>query len=70
MIATHHPIVWNGSRLCKNKFLEPEMKESILGPVIAATMIRPRDHPDSIVAQLLLVSAFLHSLDPFQTIGW
>ncbi len=40
------------------------MKESILGLVFAATMIRPPDHPDSIVAQLLLVSAFLHSLDP------
>ncbi len=27
-------------------------------------MIRPRDLPDSIVAQLVPVSAFLHSLDP------
>ena len=51
-------------RLCENKFLEPKMKESIFGPVFAATMIRPRDHPGSIVAQLLLVSEFLHSLDP------
>ncbi len=30
-------------------------------------MIRPRDLPDSIVAQLVPVSAFLHSLDPTRT---
>ena len=34
---------------------------------LAATMMRAREHPDSIVAQLLLVSAFLHSLDPKRT---
>ncbi len=34
------------------------------GPLFAATMIRPRYLPDSIVAQLVSTSAFLHSLDP------
>ncbi len=36
----------------------------------AATMIRPRYLPDSIVAQLVSVSAFLHSLDPKRTCGF
>ncbi len=31
-------------------------------------MIRPRYLPDSIVAQLVSVSAFLHSLDPNRTL--
>ena len=31
-----------------------------------ATLIRPRYLPDSIVAQLVSVAAFLHSLDPFR----
>ena len=35
----------------------------------AATMIRPRYFPDSIVAQLVSVSAFSHSLDPKATLA-
>jgi len=35
---------------------------------LAATMIRPRYLPVSIVAQLVSSSAFLHSLDPTRTL--
>ena len=34
-----------------------------------ATMIHPRHLADSIVARLISVSAFSHSLDPFRTSG-
>ena len=51
-----------GSRLFSNDFLEAETKYKIEKLAFAATMIRPRDLPDSIVAQLVSVPAFLHSL--------
>ncbi len=35
----------------------------------AATMIRPRYLPDSIIARKVSASAFLHSLDPERTLG-
>ncbi len=54
----------SGSRLCKNYFLTTETKYWFMKLAFATTMIRPRDLPDSIVAQLVPVSAFLHSLDP------
>jgi hypothetical protein len=47
-----------GSRLCQNDFLEAETKHKIEKLAFAATMIRPRDLPDSIVAQLVSVSTF------------
>ena len=47
-----------GSRLCQNYFLAAETKYKIEKLAFAATMIRPRDLPDSIVAQLVSVSAF------------
>jgi hypothetical protein len=48
----------SGSRLCQNDFLEAETKHKIEKLAFAATMIRPRDLPDSIVAQLVSVSTF------------
>ena len=48
--------------MCKNDFLEAETKYKIEKLAFAATMIRPRDLPDSIVAQLVSVSTFLHRL--------
>ena len=53
-------------RLCKNDFLETETKYRIKKLAFAATMIRRRYLPGSIVAQLVSVSAFLHRLDPLQ----
>ncbi len=55
--------------MCKNDFLEAETKYNIEKLAFATIMIRPRDLPDSIVAQLVSVSTFLHSLDPLRTLG-
>ncbi len=54
-------------RLITGSCLQNETKYRIKKLVVAATMIRPRYLPDSIIAQLVSVSAFSHSLGPEQT---
>jgi len=61
-LASNTMNVCLGSRLCQNYFLAAETKYKIEKLAFAATMIRPRDLPDSIVAQLVSVSTFLHRL--------
>ena len=56
-----------GSRLCENYFLETETKYRFMMQAFAATMIRPRYLPDSIVAQLVSMSTFSHSLGQKRT---
>ncbi len=51
-----------GSRLCENYFSATETKYLFVKLASAATMIRPRYLPDSIVARKVSASAFLHSL--------
>jgi hypothetical protein len=54
--------------MCKNYFLVAATKYRFKRLAFAATIIRPGYLPDSNVAQLISMSAFLHSLDPMQTL--